>query len=391
MPTVQGMSPQRVAVEQQIAVFGGSGSGKTVLLSSFYGAAQEPSVRRANRYAVSADDTAQGRKLHKDYLGMRDAATAPAANRFAATAYRFVVEPSAADVPRGKARPRPSKALGIVWHDYPGEWFEEDPGSAEEEARRVTTFRSLLSADVAVLLVDGQQLVEYAGEEERYLKSLLTDFHTGLFRLRDDVLEDGKRLTRFPRIWMLALSKADLLPDTDVDAFRELVLGKAGGELEELRTVLQSFVEEPDALDVGEDFILLSSAHFEPGKIDVTQRTGVDLLLPVTAMLPFERFAKWATNRERGARVAEQLLDTLSPLLALLPLQRLLKFHPAGRLISLIGGGTSSQVLRFAGKKIAKYKNEAEAERDFLTAVLTRFTADLDRGVAEHVLRRSDS
>jgi hypothetical protein len=381
------MSPQRVAVEQQIAVFGGSGSGKTVLLSSFYGAAQEPSVRRANRYAVSADDTAQGRKLHKDYLGMRDAATAPAANRFAATAYRFVVEPSAAEVPRGKARPKPSKALGIVWHDYPGEWFEEDPSSAEEEARRVTTFRSLLSADVAVLLVDGQQLVEYAGEEERYLKSLLT----GLFRLRDDVLEDGKRLTRFPRIWMLALSKADLLPDTDVDEFRELVLGKAGGELEELRTVLQSFVEEPDALDVGEDFILLSSAHFEPGKIDVTQRTGVDLLLPVTAMLPFERFAKWATNRERGARVAEQLLDTLSPLLALLPLQRLLKFHPAGRLISLIGGGTSSQVLRFAGKKIAKFKNEAEAERDFLTAVLTRFTAELNRGVAEHVLRRSES
>jgi hypothetical protein len=48
-------------------------------------------------------------------------------------------------------------------------------------------------------------------------------------------------------------------------------------------------------------------------------------------------------------------------------------------------------VLRFAGKKIAKFKNEAEAERDFLTAVLTRFTAELDRGVAEHVLRRSES
>jgi ABC-type dipeptide/oligopeptide/nickel transport system ATPase component len=30
------------ALEQQIAVFGESGSGKTVLLSSFYGAAQDP-------------------------------------------------------------------------------------------------------------------------------------------------------------------------------------------------------------------------------------------------------------------------------------------------------------------------------------------------------------
>ena len=30
------------ALEQHIAVFGESGSGKTVLLSSFYGATQEP-------------------------------------------------------------------------------------------------------------------------------------------------------------------------------------------------------------------------------------------------------------------------------------------------------------------------------------------------------------
>lgn len=377
-------------VEQQIAVFGGSGSGKTVLLSSFYGAAQEPTVRRANRYAVTAEDRAQGRTLHRNYLGMRDGDTVPSSTRFAATSYRFVIEPSADAVPKGRSKQKASKPLRIIWHDYPGEWFEEDPSSVDEATRRVETFRALLSADVAVLLVDGQLLAEHAGEEDRYLKALLTDFHTGLYALRDDVLEDGKRLTRFPRIWTLALSKADLLPDVDVDAFREIVIGKAGGELDELRTVLQSFVQDPDALDVGEDFLLLSSAAFEPDSIDVTRRTGVDLLLPITAMLPFERFAKWANTRQRGAQVAEQLLKAVGPIVGFLGTSKLVKSNLVGAAVSMIGGGLGAKAISFASKKVAKVKDEAAAEREFTTRVLARFAEDLDRGVEERVLRRGD-
>lgn len=283
------------------------------------------------------------------------------------------------------------KPLRIVWHDYPGEWFEEDPSSADEAARRVETFRSLLSADVAVLLVDGQLLAEHTGEEERYLKALITDFHTGLYALRDDVLEDGKRLTRFPRIWTLALSKADLLPDIDVEAFRELVIGKAGGELDELRDVLQSFVQDPDALDVGEDFLLLSSAKFEPGNIDVTTRTGVDLLLPITAMLPFERFAKWATTRQRGAQVAEQLLKFVGPVVGFLATSRYGKSPLVGAAAGWIGGGIGSRAVSFATKRVAKIKDEAVAEQEFTSRVLARFAEDLDRGVEQRVLRRGES
>lgn len=384
------MASTSTTMEQHIAVFGGSGSGKTVLLSSFYGAAQEPKVRRVNRYAVTAEDRAQGRALHRNYLGMRDTSTVPSANRFSATSYRFVIEPSADDLPKGRSKQKAAKPLGIVWHDYPGEWFEEDPSSADEEARRVETFRSLLSADVAVVLVDGQLLAENAGEEERYLKALLTDFHTGLYALRDDVLEDGRRLARFPRIWTLALSKADLLPDLDVEEFRELVIGKAGGELDELRSVLQSFVEDPDALDVGEDFLLLSSAKFTPGAIDVTTRTGVDLLLPMTAMLPFERFAKWASTRQRGAQVAEQLLKFVGPVVGFLGTSKFVKSNLVGAAVSMIGGGLGSKAVSFAAKKVAKVKDQAEAEREFTTRVLARFAEDLERGVDDRVLRRGD-
>ncbi|MEV0716241.1 hypothetical protein, partial [Asanoa sp. NPDC050611] len=117
--------------------------------------------------------------------------------------------------------------MRLVWHDYPGEWFEQDVSGPEEGRRRVDTFRSLLRSDVALLLVDGQRLLGNAGEEERYLKSLLANFRNGLLSLKDDLLEDGKPIVEFPRIWIMALSKADLLPNLDVFKFRDLLVAKA--------------------------------------------------------------------------------------------------------------------------------------------------------------------
>lgn len=181
---------QRAPVKQQIAVFGESGSGKTVMLSSFYGATQEPQYLRKSLFSVSADDIGKGARLHKNYLGMRDSARRPEANRFSATSYSFSVRLNefsdrlneGSDAKAMKARP--FDALRLVWHDYPGEWFEQDVSGPEEAQRRVDTFRSLLGSDVALLLVDGQRLLDNSGEEERYLKSLLTDFRNGLLSLK---------------------------------------------------------------------------------------------------------------------------------------------------------------------------------------------------------------
>ena len=63
--------------EQNLAVFGESGSGKTVLLSSFYGASQEPSFLAGSLYKVLADDTGQRLRLLQNYLQMRNKAEAP--------------------------------------------------------------------------------------------------------------------------------------------------------------------------------------------------------------------------------------------------------------------------------------------------------------------------
>src|SRR4051812_50120296 len=78
--------------EQHIAVFGGSGSGKTVLVSSFYGAAQEQSFLRESLFHIISDDTSLGNRLRQNYLGMKNGARAPEPNRFAAVPYSFTLK-----------------------------------------------------------------------------------------------------------------------------------------------------------------------------------------------------------------------------------------------------------------------------------------------------------
>jgi hypothetical protein len=373
------------ALEQQIAVFGESGSGKTVMLSSFYGATQEPQFLKSSLFHVVADDIGQGNRLHRNYLGMRDSARRPETTRFASTSYAFSVKLKDGNPKANSAKP--FDALRLIWHDYPGDWFEQHV-SGEEAQRRIDTFRSLLGSDVAILLVDGQRLLDNAGEEERYLKSLLGNFRNGLLSLKDTLLEDGKPLVRFPRIWMLALSKADLLPDVDVFTFRDLIIDKATDDLEELRKVLAGLVESSEALAVGEDFLLLSSAKFEANRIEVAERVGLDLVLPIAAMLPFERHVRWTEEMRIGAKVVEELLVGVGALAAAL-LGKAKFGGPKGVLAGLIGGKVVDAAAELAGDKLKEKNADALAKQDYMSAVLTGFRLNMDKGEEERVLLRS--
>ena len=374
------------ALEQHIAVFGESGSGKTVLVSSFYGATQEPQYLKKSLFHVVADDIGQGNRLHQNYLGMRDSARLPEATRFSATSYSFSIKLKVGSAKAVKAMP--FDALRLVWHDYPGEWFQQDVSGPAEARRKIATFRSLLRSDVAVLLVDGQRLVDNAGEEERYLKSLLANFRNGLLSLRDDLLEDGKPLVEFPRIWLMALSKSDLLPHLDVYKFRDLLIGKAGEDIDELRKVLAGLVEGSDALSVSEDFLLLSSAKFDAGKIEVTQRVGLEMVLPLAAMLPFERHARWAQRKQIPRKVAENLLKGVGPLADVLTGRYGKLPGPLGKFLKIAGPGLKIAT-EMAGGKLKEINAEALAKHDYLKATLTRFRMDLDKGEEDQILLRS--
>ncbi|THE19341.1 ATP/GTP-binding protein [Kocuria rosea] len=385
------MKQSRV-LEQNIAVFGESGSGKTVMLSSFYGATQEPQYRQNSLFHVVADDIGQGTRLHQSYLGMKNSARLPMDTRFSATSYSFSVKMK--EEPDAKTmKAKPFDALRLVWHDYPGQWFEEDVSGPEEARRRVDTFKSLLGSDVAVLLVDGQRLLDNSGDEERYLKLLLTNFHNGLLSLKDDLLEDGKPLVEFPRIWIMALSKSDLLPDLDVFEFRDLLIEKAGEEIGDLRQVLAGLVEASDALSVGEDFVLLSSAKFDAGKIEVTERVGLELILPLAAMLPFERHLRWAKLKLLPGKLSEKLLGGAGALAAVLIGNKVKPAGPKGALMKLVGAVLSEEVLndaaKLAGDKLREINADALAKRDYLTATLTGFRMDLEKGEKEQILLRS--
>ncbi len=378
------------ALEQQIAVFGESGSGKTVMLSAFYGATQEPQFVKSSLFHVVADDIGQGSRLHRNYLGMRDSARRPEPTRFSSTSYAFSVKLKDGALQRSRAKQ--FDALRLIWHDYPGEWFEQDVSGPEEAQRRVDTFRSLLSSDVAFLLVDGQRLLDNAGEEERYLRSLLSNFRNGLLSLKDQLLEEGRPLVKFPRIWILALSKADLLPELDVFKFRDLLIEKASDDLAELRGVLAGLVDSSDALAVGEDFLLLSSAKFEANQIHVTERVGLDLILPVAAMLPLERHVRWVEEKRISAKVIDELLGGIGPLASVL-IGRARTAGPIGRLVDLVGRDSVNAVVtaaaKLAGEKLQERNAEAKAKKDRMAEVLTGFALALDKGEEEQVLLRS--
>lgn len=380
-------------LEQRIAVFGESGSGKTVLLSSFYGATQEPAFAKDSLFNIVADDLGQGSRLHQNYLGMRNSARLPQANHFLPASYAFTVKLKENDGAIAD-KSHPFDALSLVWHDYPGEWFEQDVSGEEEAQRRVDTFRSLMSSDVALLLIDGQLLLENQGEEERYLKSVFGNFRNGLLSLKDRILKNGHPLVEFPRIWILALSKSDLLPDLDVYGFRDILVEKAGEEIVQLREVIAGFVEAKEALSVGEDFMLLSSAAFEPGKIEVAHRVGVELILPIAAIMPFERHLKWVKEFGLPQKVAENLLDGAASMAGALVGKNIHKFIKLPPWLEFVAKGVDPAKLLYisvtaAGEQLRRMNEKAKSNHDSLGAVLTGFKMDIENGVRDYVLIES--
>src|SRR4051794_23735491 len=359
--------------EQHIALFGESGAGKTVLASSFFGPSQEKSSSN-DLWDLVADDVGVGTRLYRNYVGMRDHATVPPLTKFASVTYYFSVKLKGRGA--AKAKKQPFDILRLAWHDYPGEWFEESTSSDEEVNRRVDTFRSLLRSDVALLLVDGQKLLDYKGEEERYLKSLLTNIRQGLLRLKDDLLAGKDRLVEFPRIWIIALSKADLFPDGDVHSFRDLVIWHADDHIEHLRATLQDFVVTPEALSMGEDFMLLSSAKFElssagpdPVEIDVTKRVGIDLILPVASLLPLERRVQWQEKMQIPMKVLDTVADNAETLASVLIGGKIF-----GKLVAKVPKVGSLAIpaliaaVKMAGPQLRKINEQAREKHDYLTA-----------------------
>lgn len=148
--------------------------------------------------------------------------------------------------------------------------------------------------------------------------------------------------------------------------------------------------------------MLLSSAKFEPSSadpeavaIDVTQRVGLDLILPVASLLPPERRVQWSERMEISRKVLDTIADGGNTLAIVLVGGRVAIERGVARIPivgPLVSGAAVSILVRAIEMTQAELKqrnNQAREDHGYLTATLTQFKLDLDQGVEGKLLIRS--
>ncbi len=275
----QGYRPQS---EPHVALFGESGSGKTTLLTVFYGYQQDVKFQKDAGYRLLADDLTQGQNLLNKFWNL----SALPPTRLESREYSFEI--------RLEGVQQAKESAHLVWHDYPGGWWTETR-TGEEQQDKEKTFLALMSSDVALFLVDGAKL---RNDEDKYLKYLFCNFRDELCRLKGyPALKRRFPLTHFPRIWLICLSKCDLMPDLTAEEFKQRVIRVANDELQALKREIQEIIEEPELFTLGEDYLLLSAAEYDEKNETITnieKRKGVDLIAPISFTVPIKRSLAWA-------------------------------------------------------------------------------------------------
>lgn len=347
----------RKVIEQHIAVFGESGSGKTTLLSAFYGWHQEATFRKTKGYSLTTTDTTQGQGLLNGYFKMKESLLPPP-TRYQYQSFKFDINVRGLDRSAGS----------LVWHDYPGEWWTETKTDTEGD-RKIEAFRTLLQSDVAFFLCDAQRLKD---DGEKYLKHLFIVFRDELERQKKKLMLEGKALNLVPRIWIICLSKADLLPDKDVYWFREQVIKAAVDELQELKELFKSILSGDNYQSIGEDFLLLSSAKFDEtvGKItNPSHHIGLDLIPPISIILPVERALFWAKAKGAGKNTVHRLAETFRA-----STTNWMKYLPiVGNIFMLVDDASKSLIT-----KLKEVEDAARERGDSVQAVVAAFRGRLE-------------
>ena len=248
---------------------------------------------------------------------------------------------------------------------------------------------------MALVLVDGQKLLDYAGEEEKYLSHrLFWGLRGGLEKLKDDILADGEPLTEFPRIWILALSKADLHPGLNAEAFQDLIIEKAADDIPVLQDTLKTFRPTARGAVLG---ARISCFCLRPGSSPARSRSPSASAWESTSCRwpPCSRLRGRPVGREFDIplKVLGGLVDHADALAALLAGPGIAKFlakvPKVGPVLAPIAVPALAEAVKLGHSKLAEVHAQALADRDFLTAVVTQFRLDLDQGVEDRLFVKS--
>ncbi len=294
--------------EIHIALFGPSASGKTTFLASYFGNQQRNSFEEAHGYRLEAADVSDGNLLLGRYYQMEKGEFPLGTEQF--SEYRFGLKVGDLATP----------GMNVVWYDYPGGWWERMPSNDSEKAARSKALARLLTSHVGILLIDGQK---YLAHGLPYVHQALDQFKNEARRISDEFARNNSPLDAGPRQWIIAISKADLLP---VDVTAEIV-GKwiVAGAADQLKGVAKAVGSK----SFGSQFLLLSSVRGDGQQVvDAHEFIGLQLVAPIALLSVISDLADKAARNPAGAfGVVKVLLERLAEVVDVL--DKLDDFLPA--------------------------------------------------------------
>jgi hypothetical protein len=160
----------------------------------------------------------------------------------------------------------------------------------------------LLDSHAAILLIDSER---YVKEGLTYARSLLDQFRAEIRRIVNELSALGKA-PDFPEQWLIAFSKADLLPErtTALTLAQELREGAADQLLGIQKAV-------GGGSSFGEEFLLLSAVRGDGRRVlDAHQSLGLTTIAPLVLLGALSRVAE-KTGRGRVWGTLATALDVM--------------------------------------------------------------------------------
>lgn len=282
--------------EIRFAVFGSKSAGKTTMLAAYYGSQQSNSFFEEHGYYLSADKSEDGNTLLSHFHRLEDGVFPPSSSNVHEYEFSFYVgdlkEPS----------------FKIKWLDYPGGWWEREPSDSGEKAARDEAILSLLDCHACIFLLDGEK---YVKEGQSYVKKALDQFRNEGKKLRraaeKDPAKDG-----WPRTWIIAISKADLLPESvTAEAISNEIIKGANDSINGLAKVLEDHY-------FGNRVLLISSVRAKKSKIlNANVHIGLPMLAPAVLLGSLEELRDRA-NDGNSSELKRKGLEGLQRLFAMI-------------------------------------------------------------------------